>query len=84
MFEPWLIAPLSAIVSMLVGLYFYRYVDKQDRGTERMQEIANAIKQGAAVFIRREYTVLAMFLTVVAVLWAYFCRNHCGKITISC
>ena len=48
MFEPWLIAPLSAIVSVLAGLYFYRYVDKQDSGTEKMKEISGAIKQGAA------------------------------------
>ncbi len=72
MFEPWLVAPLSAIVSVLVGLYFYRYVDKQDSGTERMKEISGAIKQGAAAFIKREYTVLAMFITVVAVLIGVF------------
>jgi Na+/H+-translocating membrane pyrophosphatase len=40
MFEPWLIAPIAAVISILVGLYFYRYVDKQDTGTERMKEIS--------------------------------------------
>jgi K(+)-stimulated pyrophosphate-energized sodium pump len=72
MFEPWLVAPLSAVVSVLVGLFFYRYVDKQDSGTERMREISGLIKEGAAVFIRREYTVLAIFITVVAVLIGVF------------
>jgi len=71
-FEPWLMAPLSAIVSVLVGLYFCRYVDKQDSGTERMKEISGAIKQGADAFIKREYTVLAIFITVVAVLIGIF------------
>ena len=71
-FEPWLMAPLSAIVSVLVGLYFYRHVDKQDSGTERMKEISGAIKQGADAFIKREYTVLAIFITVVAVLIGIF------------
>ena len=71
-FEAWLLAPLSAVVSMLAGLYFYMYVNKQDSGTERMKEISNAIRQGAAAFIRREYTTLAMFVTVVAVLIGIF------------
>ena len=68
----WLLAPISALVSILVGLYFYRYVNKQDSGTERMKEISEAIKQGAAAFIRREYTTLAIFVIVVAVLIGIF------------
>jgi K(+)-stimulated pyrophosphate-energized sodium pump len=72
MFEIWFIAPLSALVSILVGLYFYRYVNKQDSGTERMREISGAIKEGAAAFIRREYTTLAIFVIVVAILIGVF------------
>jgi len=72
MIEVWLIAPLSALISILVGLYFYRYVNKQDSGTERMQEISGAIKEGAAAFIRREYTTLAIFVSIVAIIIAIF------------
>jgi K(+)-stimulated pyrophosphate-energized sodium pump len=72
MFDTWLIAPLSALVSILVGLYFYRYVNKQDSGSERMKEISFAIKEGAAAFIRREYTTLAIFVIVVAILIGVF------------
>ncbi len=68
----WVIAPLSALISILVGLYFYRYVNEQDSGTERMKEISGAIKEGAAAFIRREYTVLGMFVIVVAIIMAIF------------
>jgi len=72
MFEPWLIAPLSALISILVGLYFYRYVDKQDSGTKKMQEIASAIKEGANAFLKREYTTLAIFVAIVATLLCIF------------
>jgi K(+)-stimulated pyrophosphate-energized sodium pump len=72
MFEAWFIAPLSAIVSILVGLYFYHYVNKQDSGTKRMQEIAAAIKEGADAFIRREYTTLAIFVVIVSVFLCIF------------
>jgi K(+)-stimulated pyrophosphate-energized sodium pump len=68
----WLIAPLSALISVLVGLFFYNYVNKQDSGTDRMREISDAIKEGAAAFIKREYTTLAMFIIVVAIIIAIF------------
>lgn len=70
--EAWLLAPISAVVSMLVGLYFYRYVDRQDSGTDRMKEISNAIRIGAAAFLRREYTTLAVFVSTVALLIGIF------------
>jgi len=72
MFELWLIAPLSALVSILVGAYFYLYVKKQDSGTEKMQEVSSAIREGAGVFIKREYTALAIFVTIVAILLFIF------------
>jgi K(+)-stimulated pyrophosphate-energized sodium pump len=68
----WIIAPLSALISVLVGLFFYNYVNKQDSGTDRMREISDAIKEGAAAFIKREYTTLAMFIIVVAIIIAIF------------
>jgi len=72
MFEPWLIAPISAVISILVGLYFYRYIENQDSGNERMREISEAIRSGANAFIKREYTTLAIFVGVVSVLLVIF------------
>jgi len=72
MIEPWLIAPLSALISILVGIYFYHYVNKQDSGTKKMREIASAIKEGADAFVRREYKTLAIFVVVVAILICIF------------
>jgi K(+)-stimulated pyrophosphate-energized sodium pump len=72
MLESWLIAPASALISILVGLYFYRYVNKQDSGTAKMKEICSAIREGAYSFLRREYTILAVFVLVVATLIGVF------------
>jgi K(+)-stimulated pyrophosphate-energized sodium pump len=72
MLDPWLIAPVAAIISILMGLFFYRYVQKQDSGSEKMQEISEAIKEGARAFIKREYTTLAIFVAVISVLLLIF------------
>ena len=75
MLEPWLIAPISAIISILAGLYFYRYVDKQDSGTPKMKEVSSAIREGAKAFLKREYTILLIFVIVVGTLIGLFLPN---------
>jgi K(+)-stimulated pyrophosphate-energized sodium pump len=72
MLEPWLIAPIAALISIVVGLYYYRYVEKQDSGTERMREISDAIRTGARAFLKREYITLFMFVGVISVLLLIF------------
>ncbi len=66
--EPWLIAPISAIVSIIIGLYLYNYVRSKDPGTERMQQIAGYIQEGSRTFLKTEYKYLGVFVIVMAVL----------------
>jgi K(+)-stimulated pyrophosphate-energized sodium pump len=49
-----------------------RGVLREDTGTETMQSIAKLIQEGAAAFLRREYTFLAGFVVVVGALIAVF------------
>ena len=74
-FELWFIAPLSALISILVGFYFLRYINKQDSGNEKMQEISGLIKDGAKAFLRREYKTLAIFVAIVSTLIVLFLPN---------
>ena len=57
---------------LALGFAFYKsaWIQRQDPGTERMQEIGAAVREGAMAFLRREYQVLAIFVGVVAVLLA--------------
>jgi len=61
-------SPLLGIVGLLVALGLYYYVRGQSAGTELMQELSDRIHEGAMAFLRREYTVLAVFVAIVAVL----------------
>ena len=58
--------PLSGIIAILFGLMKSSWINKQNPGNEKMQEIGLAIREGATAFIVREYKVLAVFVVVVA------------------
>ncbi len=62
------LTPAFGAVALLFALNRARFVGRQDAGTDRMVEIAAAIREGAMAFLRREYSVLAVFAVVVAVL----------------
>ena len=68
----WLLAPISALISIVAVLYLFHYVNKQDSGNKKMQEIAGAIKEGADAFLKREYRTLAYFVIIVAVVLGIF------------
>ena len=59
---------VAGVFGLGAALFVYRYVARQPGGTDVMTELADQIHDGAMAFLRREYTVLAIFVAVVAVL----------------
>jgi K(+)-stimulated pyrophosphate-energized sodium pump len=64
--EWFLITPVAGLASVALAGYLYRYVVSQESGTEKMREIANAIKEGATAYLRRQNMTLAAFVVVMA------------------
>jgi K(+)-stimulated pyrophosphate-energized sodium pump len=67
----WTIAPITAAVSVLVAIYLYFYINRQSAGTAKMQEISNAIEEGARAFLKVEFKYLAIFVAVLAVILTF-------------
>ncbi|MCB9682911.1 MAG: sodium-translocating pyrophosphatase, partial [Alphaproteobacteria bacterium] len=63
-------APVASVIALIFGYYKASYTSSRDPGTPDMVEIAARIQEGAMAFLRREYTVLAGFVVVVAGLLA--------------
>ena len=61
-------SPILGLLGLLGALVLYLYIRKQGSGTDVMREIADRIHEGAMAFLKREYTVLFIFLIVVAAL----------------
>ncbi|MCE2454635.1 MAG: sodium-translocating pyrophosphatase [Gemmatimonadetes bacterium] len=63
----WILGALGLGAAALV----YIYVKRQDAGSALMQDLGEQIHDGAMAFLRREYTVLSLFVVVVASLLAW-------------
>jgi len=62
-------------LALLFAVYLARYVLQHEMGTEKMQEISNAIKEGAEAFLSRQNRTIiafaALLAAVIFVLYAY-------------
>jgi K(+)-stimulated pyrophosphate-energized sodium pump len=63
--ELQMLAPVLGVVGFVIALLIYNVIRKQPVGNAKMQEIAEAIHEGAMAFLKREYTVLAGFIVLV-------------------
>src|SRR6185312_14759542 len=60
MHHPVLLALVGAGVAVGYGLYLTWWLLQQPAGNERMQEIARAVQEGAAAYLKKQYTTIAL------------------------
>jgi K(+)-stimulated pyrophosphate-energized sodium pump len=68
MIDTNLIPPIFGILGLIVAFIIFGLVKRYDEGDEKIKKIANAIHTGAMVFMRREYSMLALFAGVLLVI----------------
>lgn len=59
-------APFIGVAGLLMALFIYFNISKLPAGNEKMKEISSLIHDGAMVYLKSQYAILAVFLTVVA------------------
>ena len=58
------------VLGVIYAVFTAIWVSKQDAGSAKMQEISNAVKEGAYAFLAREYKTVAMVAVVLVIVIA--------------
>jgi K(+)-stimulated pyrophosphate-energized sodium pump len=62
------LAPLAGLISLVFAAFFARSVLSEDAGSEKMQEIAGAVQEGAMAYLNRQYKTIAVVAIILAIL----------------
>lgn len=70
---PWVayLIPVLGLVGLAFTFWKSSWVAGREIGTEQMGRIASNISEGAMSFLRAEYSILAVFVVVIAILLGY-------------
>ncbi len=63
----FLIAPVSAAIALLFAFIFYKKIMKLEEGTDKMIEIAEAVRKGAKAYLKQQYKIVIIFFVIAFV-----------------
>ncbi|MGB9975617.1 sodium-translocating pyrophosphatase [Thermovenabulum sp.] len=66
------LAPIAGIVALVFAFFLAMKVVKSPAGNQRMQEICEAIHEGAMAFLFREYRTLVVFVAAMFLIIGFF------------
>jgi len=67
-----ILAPIAGLLALVAAAYFAYSVLKENPGSPKMREISAAVQEGAMAFLNREYTTIAIFAIVIAIVLGIF------------
>jgi len=63
----WLI-PVCSLLALAFAYKFFKQVMKESEGTDKMKEIAQAVREGAMAYLNRQYSVVGKIFTILLVI----------------
>lgn len=73
----WLVVGIVAVTILYVAINYIR-IKKMDEGTDQMKKMAGIIRDGSNVFLKKEFTTIAIVIAVLAVLFSLFIEKFSG------
>jgi K(+)-stimulated pyrophosphate-energized sodium pump len=76
--EIGLFAALIGVVGLAFALILFMWIRSRPAGTDLMKDISDVIHSGAMVFLKREYSILVLFIIIVFALLSWRIQLHTG------
>ncbi len=92
----WFLTPIGAISALIFAAVFFYQVKRHHPGSDRMQEIALHVREGAFAYIKQQYKVIGLFFFIAFALfqflawvmgvmhwltpWAFFTGGFCSAL----
>jgi len=70
------LVPLMGIIGLLYTFVKFKWVSRQEEGTDRMKEISRHIAEGAMAFLKAEWKILGYFVVIVALLLGFMATTN--------
>ncbi|MCA9042460.1 MAG: sodium/proton-translocating pyrophosphatase, partial [Planctomycetaceae bacterium] len=64
----WLVTLAGSIAAIYFAIRFFVWMKKQNEGDEKMVKIAEHVRAGARAYLKRQYTVVSIFVVVAILL----------------
>ena len=79
MSNTWLFVMLGiCVLALLYVVYNYVKIKKMEEGNERMVKMSAIIREGAGVFLKKEFTTIGIVVLVIALLLSLFIEKFSG------
>ncbi|HON80710.1 MAG TPA: sodium-translocating pyrophosphatase [Methanoregulaceae archaeon] len=65
--DMFILVPICALIGLLFAAYSYMVMKREDEGSDLMKKIAAAIRLGAMVYLKRQYTAILVFMIAMAI-----------------
>lgn len=66
----WLV-PFASICALIMALYFFKSMMKEDEGSARMKEIAGFVRTGAMAYLKQQYKVVTIIFIIICLIFVF-------------
>src|SRR5450432_3865714 len=70
------LVPLMGVIGLLYTFIQFKWVSRQEEGTDLMKQISRYIAEGAMAFLKAEWKILGYFVVIVALLLGFMASTN--------